>query len=227
MSATRYLITAGPTREPIDRVRYISNKSSGKLGIELANAAVATGHQVTLCLGPLDANVEHQFEPPLGCRILHFETTGDLQQLLDEHFVDHDVVLMAAAVADFRPVKSVEGKIQRTESEHIELALIPTPDLIAELSVNRRADQFVVAFALEEPAQLEARALAKLARKGADAIVANPLQTMGSDTIEVIWFRASDSADTAEAHNSRKALKSMSKKDFAHWLIATVDQSRI
>jgi phosphopantothenoylcysteine decarboxylase/phosphopantothenate--cysteine ligase len=240
MAANRYLITAGPTREPIDEVRFISNRSSGRMGFQLAQAAIDAGHEVTLCLGPIDG----PSDVPTGCKLLRFETTAELQQLLDAQFSDHDVVLMAAAVADFRPLDPVEGKIPRQDRDHVELALVPTPDLIQQLASKRRPDQFVVAFALEEQAHLEARALEKLARKGADAIVANPLETMGSETIEAVWFEAAggdeSSADSSpdfqdDTHTgsqndsrpgSRQVLQSMSKSDFARWLIETIDRRR-
>jgi len=232
MTANRYLITAGPTREPIDEVRFISNRSSGRMGFELAKAAIDAGHEVTLCLGPIDGQINStpdsssplsdQAIPavPAGCRLLRFETTAQLQQLLDSQFPHHDVVLMAAAVADFRTVEPIEGKIPRQDSAHVELALVPTPDLIQELASNRRGDQVVVAFALEEQDHLEARALEKLARKGADAIVANPLETMGSDSIQAVWFEADGGAD------SRRILETMNKSEFARWLIQTIDRLR-
>src|SRR5688500_18593761 len=105
----RTLITAGPTREPIDAVRYISNRSSGKMGVALAAAAVAAGHEVTLLLGPgLPTEAE-----PAGCRTIRFESAGDLQRLLESHWPTHDTLLMAAAVADYRAAAVHHGKLPR------------------------------------------------------------------------------------------------------------------
>lgn len=172
----RMLITAGPTQEPIDPVRYVANRSSGKMGVEIARAARDANWSVTLLLGPLTV------EPPQGIDVLRFDTCDQLRSLLEDHFVKCDALVMAAAVADFRPARVAGEKMSRCDGG-LTLDLVPTPDLVAKCCGQKRDDQFVVGFALEHPAQLEARAREKLLRKGLDAIVANPLETMGSQRI--------------------------------------------
>lgn len=207
----RLLITAGPTREPIDAVRFISNRSSGRLGIALADAAAQAGHDVTLLLGPTAA------PPDLDQRakVLRFESAADLQRLLDERFGQCDVLVMAAAVADYRPAQVVAGKPARAldpgaPGARQTLELVPTPDLVADVAQRKQPGQKVIAFALEEPAHLEQRAQDKMRRKGVDAIVANPLGTMEASDITPHWFTATG------AHESPGR---MSKADFASWLL--------
>jgi phosphopantothenoylcysteine decarboxylase/phosphopantothenate--cysteine ligase len=205
------LITAGPTREPIDAVRFLSNRSSGKLGLALADAALASGHRVTLLLGPIESG-----DPPAGCTIARFESTEQLQALLSEHFPGCDAVIMAAAVADYRPVSVHEGKLPRGEAHHRQtLELEPTPDLVQGLAADKRADQRVVAFALETADQLEDRARAKLERKGVDALVANALATMGSETITLRFLTAGGADEQPGA---------MPKAEAARWLINRVER---
>jgi phosphopantothenoylcysteine decarboxylase/phosphopantothenate--cysteine ligase len=204
----RILITAGPTREPIDSVRFIGNRSSGRMGLALAQAAVEAGHEVTLLLGP----GPETSEAPAGCRTYRFESSAELKQLLGAHWPDHDWLLMAAAVADYRPAVVAEGKLPREGS--LTLHLEATPDLVALMASMKRPGQRVVAFALEEPGQLEARAAAKLRRKGVDAIVANPLETMDSPAITPLWLTAA---------GGREAPGRMTKGDFARWLLRRVE----
>lgn len=207
----RILITAGPTREPIDQVRFIGNRSSGRMGAALSRAAVQAGHKVTLLLGTVDqgqADAAKQSE----ASVLRFETTADLQKLLHENFPACDLLIMAAAVADYRPAMPQEGKLPRQAdgAKMLKLELEPTPDLVAELAGQRRDDQRIVAFALEMPDNLLERAAAKARRKGVDAIVANPLQTMNADQICAVWIPVQGQVQEPGA---------MSKGDFARWLI--------
>jgi phosphopantothenoylcysteine decarboxylase/phosphopantothenate--cysteine ligase len=205
----KLLITAGPTREPIDRVRFISNRSSGKIGLALAQAGVDAGHQVTLLLGPgVDA---HAVSP--SSEVHRFETAGDLLAQLRTHFPQYDVLIMAAAVSDYRPVHPVDGKMPRVADESLSIKLEATPDIVATIAHTKRADQRIVAFALEQADQLEARASAKLRRKAVDAIVANPLSTMDGGDIDAIWLTA---------HGGRDAPGVLSKADFGRWLMAKI-----
>ena len=173
----RILITAGPTHEPIDDVRYVANRSSGRMGVALAEAARAAGWETTLLLGPA------ALEPPAGVNVVRFECTADLERLLNVHFPFCDVLVMAAAVADYRPIRADIAKLPRT-GQKLTIELEPTPDLVARCVARKRPGQRIVGFALEEAARLESRAREKLRRKGLDAIVANPLETMGSLEIE-------------------------------------------
>lgn len=209
----RILITAGPTREPIDAVRFLSNRSSGRMGVALAQAAAEAGHEVTLLLGA-GASVETE-ALGAGVRVIRFESTTDLQALLVEHFrgvPGHDVLIMAAAVADYRPAPTA-GKIERSKGSPLVLTLEPTPDLVAAVAAGKRADQKIIAFALEEPENLEARAAEKLRRKKVDAVVANPLGTMDAQTIEAVLLTTD---------GRRLAPGKLEKDAFARWLIAQI-----
>ena len=206
----RILITAGPTREPIDAVRFISNRSSGKMGIAIAQAAADAGHEVTLLLGPVMAPAALHDQ----MRVYRFGTSAELKQMLEAHFPDCEVLVMAAAVADYRMEQASEGKIKRESAggrdAELTLRLQPTPDLVRAVASTKRPEQKVVAFALEEPMEMEQRAVAKMKRKGVDAMVANPLGTMDGDHITPLWLLA----DGQRTEPGR-----MTKTDFAGWLV--------
>lgn len=202
----RLLITAGPTHEPLDAVRYLANRSSGRLGMAIAEVARDGGWDVTLLLGPIAA------PPPERIAVHRFETTADLEALLAEEFPRCDILIMAAAVADYRPHRASEEKLPRT-GKRLLLELDPTPDLVAGCAAMKRSGQRIVGFALEQPANLERRARDKLARKGLDAIVANPPGTMGADDIEAVLLTSS-----GETH--RPTPTRLPKPDFARWLVS-------
>ena len=204
----RILITAGPTREPIDDVRFISNRSSGQMGFALAEAADAEGHDVTLLLGPV------LLPPSVAERVnvIRFNTTADLELLLAEHFPECDVLIKAAAVADYRPTTLFKGKAPR--SDGLSIKLEPTPDLVAGCAKTKRDDQTIIAFALEDPLVLETRAVEKMRRKKVDAILANPLQTMDAGDIEPILFYADGRRDEPGR---------MAKPALARWLISKIE----
>jgi phosphopantothenoylcysteine decarboxylase/phosphopantothenate--cysteine ligase len=208
------LITAGPTHEPLDAVRYVANRSSGRMGIALAEAARDAGWSVTLLLGPIAA------EPPADMQTASFETAADLAKLLDEHFPACDVLIMAAAVADYRPSQTSAAKLPRQDRPLV-LELEPTPDLVAACAARKRPDQRIIGFALEEPAVLERRALDKLRRKGLDAIVANPLDTMGSADVAATIYAATEEPAEASAHSASTI--NAPKPDFARRLITWID----
>jgi len=205
LTPMRILITAGPTREPIDQVRFFSNRSSGSMGIAIAKAAQAAGHETTLLLGPVC------LPPPEGVRTEHFSSCADLEAALQAQFPQCDVLIMAAAVADYRMAAPLTGKVER--GADLTLTLTPTPDLVAGCARRKRADQRVVAFALEESQRLNERAQEKMKRKGVDAIVANPLETMNAPDISgtLMW------ADGRSASPGKVA-----KAEFARWLVGEV-----
>ena len=208
----RWLVTAGPTHEPIDAVRYLANRSSGRMGIALATAAAEAGHPTTLLLGPTP------LEPPVHSRLRveRFRSTADLQAALTIHWPSHDVLLMAAAVADYRPAETEPtGKIRRNTTG-LNLRLEPTPDLVADLAATRRPEQRIIAFALEPAAELLEAAAAKMARKGVDAIVANPLETMDAASVTATLLRADGSSEAAP--------RDLPKADFARWLVNRVER---
>jgi len=161
----RVLVTAGGTREPIDPVRFIGNRSSGRMGIALASAAARRGAEVTL----IAANVS--LPSPAGVRRLDVETANELAQIASREFEAAHVLLMAAAPADFRVSDPAAGKLRRAGS--LELSLEPTEDILAGLSAGRREGQTVVGFAAEHGGEAVERARGKLQRKGADLIVLN------------------------------------------------------
>jgi phosphopantothenoylcysteine decarboxylase/phosphopantothenate--cysteine ligase len=163
LAGLRVLVTAGPTREPIDPIRFVSNRSSGKMGHALAAAARDRGASVTLLSGPVD------LLPPEGVRVLSFETADELHGQLVSEFPECDVLVMAAAVADFIPQSSRE-RLHRGDGART-LDLSPGRDLLASLQPLKRG-QTMVAFAAETE-DFEARGRRKLESKGADLIVVN------------------------------------------------------
>lgn len=162
----RVLISAGGTREPIDPVRFIGNRSSGRMGLALAERAARRGAEVTL----VAANVS--LPAPSGVRRLDVETAAELADVLGREFDSTDVLVMAAAPADFRPKRAADEKIHREGSRGFELDLEATEDILAALAARRREGQTIIGFAAETGSGLE-RAQEKLERKGADAIVFN------------------------------------------------------
>jgi phosphopantothenoylcysteine decarboxylase / phosphopantothenate---cysteine ligase len=163
----RVLVTAGGTREAIDSVRYIGNRSSGRMGLALAAAASRRGARVTL----VAANVS--LPAPPGVERVNVESAAELAAATRAAFADADVLLMAAAVADFRPAGPAAGKIAREGSGGMELRLEETEDVIAGLAADRGEHQTLVAFAAEHGPEAIERARAKLERKNVDAIVFN------------------------------------------------------
>jgi phosphopantothenoylcysteine decarboxylase / phosphopantothenate---cysteine ligase len=161
----RVLVTAGGTREPIDPVRFLGNRSSGRMGIALAAAAAKRGAEVTL----VAANVS--LPAPAGVRRIDVETAAELAAAAEEEFEGTHVLLMAAAPADFRPEAAANEKLKRTGS--LDLHLESTEDILASLAARRRPGQIVVGFAAEHGGDALERAREKLARKGADLIVLN------------------------------------------------------
>jgi phosphopantothenoylcysteine decarboxylase/phosphopantothenate--cysteine ligase len=162
----RVLVTAGGTREPIDPVRFVGNRSSGRMGLALAAAAARRGAEVTL----VAANISLP-EPP-GVARIDVETAAELAEATWREFERADVLLMAAAVADFTPAEPAAGKISR-EAGGLGLQLEPTDDILASIGARRREGQIVVGFAAEHGPEAVERARRKLTRKNADAIVFN------------------------------------------------------
>ncbi|HEY9514545.1 MAG TPA: bifunctional phosphopantothenoylcysteine decarboxylase/phosphopantothenate--cysteine ligase CoaBC [Gemmatimonadaceae bacterium] len=166
------VVTAGPTREPMDPVRFISNRSSGKMGVALAAAAWRRGANVTLIAGPLEV------PPPTGATLVNVETTEEMSQAVAHALDSADALIMAAAPADFRPALASEAKIKKSDSPDA-LELAPTPDILRTTAPCRRSGAIVVGFALETE-NLVANAAAKLEAKGLDLIVANSALEAGS-----------------------------------------------
>jgi phosphopantothenoylcysteine decarboxylase / phosphopantothenate---cysteine ligase len=169
LEGLKVLVTAGGTREPIDSVRFIGNSSSGRMGFALARAARARGAEVTL----LAANVA--LDAPAGVARRDVATAAELQSACEREFPACDVLLMAAAVADFRPRAPAEGKIKKSGRSSLELELEPTTDVLAALAEHRREGQTVVGFAAEHGEDAVELARGKLERKRLDALVVNDI----------------------------------------------------
>ncbi len=167
----RILITAGPTREYVDDVRFLSNASSGRMGYSLAEAAVAAGHEVVLVTGPVDLPV------PEGVRVTKIETTDELRMSCLELFPSCDGIIATAAVCDYRPRERVNGKMTKT-GQPIVLELVETSDVLAELGAQKQ-HRWVVGFALESQDPRN-NAMRKLRMKQCDCIVLNDTSAISS-----------------------------------------------
>jgi phosphopantothenoylcysteine decarboxylase / phosphopantothenate---cysteine ligase len=172
LESARVLVTAGPTHEPIDPVRFIGNRSSGKMGIAIAREAAARGATVTLVLGPAT------IAPPSAMEVVRVQTADEMRSAVVDRFAAADVVVMAAAVADFRPKAPNESKMKK-EAGVPDLMLEPTPDILAELGDRRRPGQFLVGFAAETD-DVEDAGREKLRSKHLDALVANAVGRDGT-----------------------------------------------
>jgi phosphopantothenoylcysteine decarboxylase/phosphopantothenate--cysteine ligase len=211
----RVLVTAGGTREPIDPVRFIGNRSSGRMGIALAAAAAKRGAEVTL----IAANVS--LPTPPGVRRVDVETAAELARAAGGEFPQSHVLLMAAAPADFRAAEPAEGKLQRSGS--LDLSLEPTEDILAALSAKRSEGQTIVGFAAEAGASKEQaveRARGKLERKGADLIVFNDV----SDP--EIGFESERNAVTVIGREKETEVAIASKEEIAEAILQEVDRLR-
>ena len=165
LDGRRILVTAGPTREPIDPVRYISNRSSGKMGYAIADAARRRGATVTLVSGPTSLPL------PSGVDVARITTAAEMYEAVMHHAAQNQVVIKAAAVADFAPVSPAADKIKKNDRDELTLTLKKTPDILQSLA-GVKPRPFVVAFAAETNS-VEQNAKEKLERKNADLIVAN------------------------------------------------------
>lgn len=176
----RVLITAGPTREYLDDVRYLSNASSGRMGYALAEAVLAAGHEVILLTGPV------MLSPPAGCTVIEIETTDELLRECRAVWEQCDGVIATAAVCDYRPRTRFPGKLAKT-GVSLELELVETADVLADLG-QHKGRRWIVGFALESEEFAHINALRKLKEKNCDAIVLNRPTAIGAatNTVEVI-----------------------------------------
>lgn len=185
------LITAGPTHEPIDPVRYIANRSSGKMGLELARAARDRGANVTLIAGPIELPI------PAGIETIHVQTASQMYNAAVKAFGRSTIAILAAAVADYTPSAPSDHKLKKAVDPIDSIPLIQTQDILAELSSNKE-DRIVIGFAAETNDVME-YAQAKLKRKGCDAIVANDVSRsdagFGSSNNRAWWVTSSSVDD--------------------------------
>jgi phosphopantothenoylcysteine decarboxylase/phosphopantothenate--cysteine ligase len=186
LAGRRVIVTAGGTREPLDPIRYLGNRSSGRMGYALARAARDRGALVTL--------VSTTGQPaPFGVELLAAETAAEMGDAVLDTLASADVLLMAAAVADYRPATTAEQKIKK--GEDLTLTLVRTPDILAHVATRRRPAQVVVGFAAETENLLQ-NALEKLRRKHLDLIVANDArQAMGAAANQVTLLGADGSVE--------------------------------
>ena len=174
-----FLITAGPTREPIDPVRYISNRSSGKMGYAIAEAALDAGHDVILISGPVNLSL------PRHTKFISVSTSDEMFEAVHQHADESDVCVLCAAVADYKPAHVPPVKIKKRNAE-FSLELIPTRDILHSLGRRQNREFLLVGFAAETD-HLEANATKKLREKNCDIIVANDARIgMESDENELL-----------------------------------------
>jgi phosphopantothenoylcysteine decarboxylase/phosphopantothenate--cysteine ligase len=202
-SGLKVLVTTGGTREPLDSVRFVGNSSSGRMGVALARAARARDAEVTV----IAANVALAAPADVGWH--EVSTAAELQRACEQHFPACDILLMAAAVADFRPASPERGKLKKAGRARLELALEPTVDVLASLARQRRPDQTLVGFAAEHGAEALEHGRAKLADKRLDAVVVNDISRadigFGSDANEVTILTAEGERAVGRTSKARVA----------------------
>jgi phosphopantothenoylcysteine decarboxylase/phosphopantothenate--cysteine ligase len=218
----RFLITAGPTREPIDPVRYISNRSSGKMGYAIAEAALAAGHDVTLISGPVN------LEAPRGARLIPAPTGEEMFDAVRLHADQSDICVLCAAVADYKPANVSSTKIKK-KNEKFLLELIPTRDILSSLGQRRDRQFALVGFAAETD-HVEENAAKKLRAKNCDIMVANDVSGsdsgMESDMNEVmILFRDGEKKKISRAQKEIIACELV--KIFSNFATKMFDKKKV
>jgi phosphopantothenoylcysteine decarboxylase / phosphopantothenate---cysteine ligase len=210
----RVLVTAGGTREPIDAVRYIGNRSSGRMGFALAEEAAALGAAVTV----IAANVALPRSP--RARYVDVGTAAELKTACEDELGAADVLLMAAAVADFRPPHAPDAKLKKDEREELILALERTPDILSGLAAHRRPDQILVGFAAEHGDRALHYGRDKLARKSLDAVVVNDIARAD------IGFEGPDNEVTIVTATGERHVPRASKAEIARAILDVVGDLR-
>lgn len=170
----RFLVTAGPTREALDPVRYLSNRSSGRMGFAVAQALLDAGHEVVLVSGPV------HLDAPANAELHRVESALQMLAVCEQHWPKCDGVFGVAAVADYRPAAVSEGKLKRAEGESRSLELLPNPDILATLAAHK-GERLAVGFALESH-DGEAHARGKMARKHLDLVALNGPQAQDAES---------------------------------------------
>lgn len=210
LAGRRVLVTAGGTREPLDPVRYIGNRSSGKMGYAIARAAAAAGADVVLITAPT------WLVPPGGCEVVTVETALEMHREVISRAAECDAVVMAAAVSDFRAEQVQGEKVKKGDKDRWTVTLVPNPDIAGEVGAQKRPGQILVAFAAETERLLE-NAAAKLKAKNADLVVANDVSREG------IGFDADDNQVTLLYKDGREEpLPKMSKEQVAQELVRRI-----
>ncbi|MDR0896412.1 MAG: bifunctional phosphopantothenoylcysteine decarboxylase/phosphopantothenate--cysteine ligase CoaBC [Oscillospiraceae bacterium] len=200
------LVTAGPTREALDPVRYLTNHSSGKMGYALAEAALARGAKVTLVTGPV------ALTPPAGAEVVPVISTADLYQAVTTRAAEQDIIIQAAAPCDFT-AEAAPQKIKKANGEALTLSLTQTPDIARAVGENKRPGQCIIAFAAETENLLE-NARGKLLRKRADLIVANDVSREGAG------FSGDTNIITLVTADAQREYPQMSKRQLADVILS-------
>ncbi len=208
LAGKRVLVTAGPTREPVDPVRFLTNRSSGRMGVALAEAARDRGGLVTLVMGPVS------IPAPAGVEVLSIETTRQLFDAVLARAPDCDIILQAAAPADYRVENPSEGKIKKTGGP-LGLTLVETPDVARALGERKKPGQVLVAFAAETGDLIE-NARRKLLRKNADLVVANDVTQSGAG------FDVSTNVVTLVDRAGEESLPMLEKREVADRILDRV-----
>lgn len=215
LDGLRVVVTAGGTREPIDSVRFVGNRSSGRMGFALANEATRRGAEVTV----VAANVA--LDRAENVRYVDVATAAELAKETKEAFRLADVLLMAAAVADFRPANPVAGKLSKAGRERLGLELEPTEDVLTSVGAERRPGQLVVGFAAEHGEDAVDRARAKLRSKGLDAVVVNDVSQPD------IGFDADQNEVTIVTAREEISVPRASKRQVASAIVDAVERLRV
>ncbi len=202
LAGKKVLVTAGPTREAIDPVRYITNHSTGKMGYAIAQAAMERGASVTLVSGPVS------IEPPMFVELVPVASAADMAKAVKERAADQDIIIKSAAVADFRPINVAAEKIKKKDSSDSSIELERTEDILSYLGAHKKEGQFICGFSMETEHMLE-NSTAKLKKKNVDMIVANNLRTDGAG------FGTDTNIVTLITETGAKELPKMTKREVA------------
>lgn len=200
----KILVTAGPTREPIDPVRYLSNRSSGRMGYAVAGAFAAQGHHVLLVSGPTSIDV------PEGVDFLPVESASEMYDAVERHLDRCEIAVFAAAVADYTPAVVADGKIKKS-GDALTLELVPTRDILGSAREPLGFSGTLVGFAAET-SDLESHAREKLVRKRCDLIVANDVSQPGigfdshDNEVLLVWPEGTEALDRASKHDIARAI---------------------
>lgn len=212
MKGTKVLVTAGPTQEKIDPVRYITNHSTGKMGYAIARAAMMRGAEVTLVTGKTD------LIPPMGVHTVEITSAADMAQAVKECAQEQDIIIKAAAVADYRPMHTADEKMKKTDDD-MSILLERTEDILGFLGSHKREGQFLCGFSMETENMIE-NSRKKLEKKNLDLIVANNLKEQGAG------FGTDTNVVTLLARNETIQLPIMGKDEVADQLLTYIMEHR-
>ena len=208
LAGKKVLVTAGPTKEAIDPVRFISNHSTGKMGYAVASQAAKMGAEVTLISGPVE------LKAPVGVEVIDVVSAADMYEAVTSRFEESDIVIKAAAVADFTPKSVAEDKIKKTKAEDASIELTSTKDILKTLG-EKKSHQFLCGFSMETK-DLEANSRKKLTKKNLDMIVANNVKEEGAG------FQTDTNVVTIITKDKEEHLPLLSKEDVAFEILKRI-----